>query len=126
MPQRLKVYRRIADIKTKEDAYDVTDELIDRFGEPPECVNGLIKIALLRNRAAKNNIYEIRRQADKLILLISELDMNMVSILASHFKGRVVVSASGGKPHIAIKLLKEEKQLALLERVFNFIDSANK
>ena len=126
VPQRLKVYRRIADIKTKEDAYDVTDELIDRFGEPPECVNGLIKIALLRNRAAKNNIYEIRRQADKLILLISELDMNMVSILASHFKGRVVVSASGGKPHIAIKLLKEEKQLALLERVFNFIDSANK
>ena len=46
--QRLEIYRRIADVRTRDDALDVTDELIDRFGEPPQSVNGLIEIALLR------------------------------------------------------------------------------
>ena len=49
---RLDVYRRIADIRTREDALDVIDELIDRCGEPPESVNGLIEVALLRNLAS--------------------------------------------------------------------------
>ena len=33
---RLTMYRRIADIETDEDAMDVMDELIVRFGEPPK------------------------------------------------------------------------------------------
>ena len=39
---RLDVYRRIAEVETQEDAMDVTDELIDRFGEPPASVKGLV------------------------------------------------------------------------------------
>ena len=31
---------------------DVYDELIDRFGEPPAAVCGLVDVALLRNMAA--------------------------------------------------------------------------
>ena len=34
LSQRLEIYRRIADIRTREDALDVTDELIDRFPLP--------------------------------------------------------------------------------------------
>ena len=34
LPARLGIYRRIADVKTKEDAEDVIDELCDRFGAP--------------------------------------------------------------------------------------------
>lgn len=52
IPQRLAVYRRIADIKNTEDAEDVKDELRDRFGEIPQSVQGLIDVSLLRNTAA--------------------------------------------------------------------------
>lgn len=45
LPQRLSMYRRIADIRNKNDAYDVIDELTDRFGSPPESVQGLITVA---------------------------------------------------------------------------------
>ena len=38
---RLEMYRRIADIRSEEDALDVTDELIDRYGDPPKSVEGL-------------------------------------------------------------------------------------
>ena len=50
--QRMDLYRRIARIRTSEDADDMTDELIDRFGDPPRTVNNLISVALLRGRAA--------------------------------------------------------------------------
>ncbi len=50
---RLDVYRRIAEVETQEDAMDVLDELIDRFGEPPASVKGLLDVALLRNTAAR-------------------------------------------------------------------------
>ena len=49
---RLDVYRRIAEVETQEDSMDVLDELIDRFGEPPASVKGLLDVALLRNTAA--------------------------------------------------------------------------
>ncbi len=35
-------------IRTEADADDLTDELIDRFGDPPGAVNALIHVALLR------------------------------------------------------------------------------
>ena len=38
LSQRLDIYRRIAGIKTQDDALDVLDELTDRFGKPPASV----------------------------------------------------------------------------------------
>ena len=45
LSQRLEIYRRISDIRSQDDAMDVLDELIDRFGEPPASVKGLIDVA---------------------------------------------------------------------------------
>ena len=122
VPQRLQIYRRIADIKTNEDASDVIDELCDRFGDPPESVEGLIKIALLRGKAARHDIYEITMQSDRVIFRINVLDMEKIALASAHFKGRFVVSAGGGKPHIAVRLLKGERRLGLVERVLDYMD----
>ena len=122
VPQRLQIYRRIADIKTNEDASDVIDELCNRFGDPPESVEGLIKIALLRGKAARHDIYEITMQSDRVIFRINVLDMEKIALASAHFKGRFVVSAGGGKPHIAVRLLKGESRLGLVERVLDYMD----
>ena len=42
-----------------EEILDQLDELIDRFGDPPSEVMGLIDIALLKGAAERNGIYEI-------------------------------------------------------------------
>ncbi len=121
VPQRLKIYRRIADIRNDDDASDVIDELVDRFGEPPSSVEGLVRIALLRGKAASRDVYEITSQGDKLIFKVSNLDMNRVAAAAAHFKGRFVISAGGGKPHIAVRQLKGENRLRLIERVLDYM-----
>lgn len=103
IPQRLAIYRRIADIRNEDDAADVVDELTDRFGTPPESVNGLIKISLLRNISASLGIYEIGQRDDNLLLYTKNIDMRAISRLAHIMRGRVTVNASS-KPYISVKI----------------------
>ena len=46
--QRLEVYKRIASIRTAEQRDDMEDELIDRFGDEPQCVANLVAVAYLK------------------------------------------------------------------------------
>ena len=57
--QRLRVYRRIADIDGREAVPDVTEELIDRYGEPPKPVENLILTALIKAYAANAYVLSV-------------------------------------------------------------------
>ncbi len=103
--QRMDLYRRIAMIRSEEEADDLTDELIDRFGEPPSCVNSLIHVALLRGEAEEAGISEISQKAGVLLFTLTEFNMAKVSSLhaQSEYKGRVKVEP-GAKPCISVNL----------------------
>ena len=101
--QRLEIYRRIADIRTVEDSMDVFDELIDRFGEPPVAVQGLVDVALLRNMAAAAGIREVKQQQQSLLLYCEKLDVALGGRLTAALPGRVMISA-GSKPYFAVKI----------------------
>ncbi|MBQ3150615.1 MAG: transcription-repair coupling factor [Clostridia bacterium] len=124
VPQKLYMYRRIADIRSKDDASDVLDELIDRFGEPPECVRGLITVSLLRGTALKQNVYEIKESGGKLLLYIDDIDMDKITRLAKGLRGRVTVSASA-TPHISLRVGKTEDRLSLLTRAFELMENTD-
>ncbi len=120
LSQRLYVYKRIADIKSKEDSLDVIDELIDRFGEPPAGVEGLVKVALLRNMAAAMGIYEIGQNNNSLLLYVEEIDMQKVALLVKGMRGRILVS-KGPKPYITVKKASGQSPLDTLEEAFNLL-----
>ena len=101
--QRLEIYRRIADIRTVEDSMDVFDELIDRFGEPPKAVQGLVDVALLRNMAAAIGIREVRQQQDALLLYTEKLNVELGARLTAALPRRVMISA-GNKPYYAVRI----------------------
>lgn len=102
LSNRIDIYRRIATIKNPDDAFDVTDELIDRFGEPPKAVTSLIDVALLRNTLAEYGFQEINQKPNGLLLYPMELDMKICEKLIAVLKSRVLVNA-GQKPYIIIK-----------------------
>lgn len=110
---RLEVYRRIADIKTIEDSIDVVDELIDRFGEPPAAVQGLIDVALLRNTAAGLGITEVKQQGLNLLLYVERINMEQVGKLTGKMRGRILLSATAN-PYISVKL-QNQPPLDVLE-----------
>ncbi len=120
LAQRISVYKRIADIENDEDALDVTDELIDRFGEPPASVSGLIQISLLRNTACSLGIFEIGQKGHNILLYQRDIDMGMVSALGRALRGRILVSA-GAKPYISVKKLQNQSPLDVINEALNIM-----
>jgi len=112
--QRMDLYRRIALIRTEADADDITDELIDRYGDPPRQVNDLIAVALLRSDAARCGVTDLTQKGTNLVFALSSFDLRQVSTLcaSARWKGRVLFSA-GEKPALTLRLKKGEDPLKL-------------
>ena len=108
--QRMDLYRRIARIRTQEDADDMTDELIDRFGDPPRPVNNLIAIAQLREEAAACLITEITQKGDRIVCTLARFRLEAVSALANAFSGRLLFSP-GDRASLTLKLRKGDDPL---------------
>lgn len=122
VPQRLAAYRRIADIRNTDDADDVVDEFIDRYGDPPPCVEGLIRVALLRNTAISQGIYEIGQKGDCVLLYSENIDMKKVSVLGKEMKGRILVGA-GKKPYISVKSSEDLPPVEALAKALSIMSS---
>ena len=108
--QRMDIYRRIALIRTEEEADDLTDELIDRFGEPPSGVNALIHVALLRGEAGRAGITDIAQKGGYLRFTVADFDMEKVSELYARpeYKGRFHVEA-GSKPCLSLRIKSKNR-----------------
>ena len=108
--QRMDIYRRIALIRTEEEADDLTDELIDRFGETPPGVNALIHVALLRGEAGRAGITDIAQKNGCLRYTVADFDMEKVSALYARpeYNKRLRVEA-GSKPCLSVKILNKAR-----------------
>ena len=115
---RIAMYRRIADIRTKEDADDVIDELIDRFGDVPQAVMGLIEVALIRNTASSYGIYEIKQLDTSMLLFLTDVRTKKVADLLDKLTGQAVLKLDG-KPHIQVRIKKYTPPLKVLTQIFN-------
>ncbi|GFI16262.1 MAG: transcription-repair coupling factor [Lachnospiraceae bacterium] len=58
--QKLDIYKRIAGVENQSECDDMKEELLDRFGEVPTAVENLLRIALLRVRAHKLYVTELK------------------------------------------------------------------
>ena len=114
---RISMYKRIASIQTGEDAMDVLDEFIDRFGEPPESVKGLIDVALLRAKAAKLGIYEIKQQNGMILAFTNDLKPEFVSAVGHKLRGRAMISAAKTAPYLSYKLQGKQPVEAIKELI---------
>ena len=110
--QRMDLYRRIALIRSENDADDLTDELIDRYGDPPRQVNNLIAVALLRSDAAHCGVRELTQKGNNVIFSLDAFELRRVSTLCAQdrWKGRILFSA-GEKPALTLRLKKGEDPL---------------
>ena len=63
--QKLDIYKRIAEIETEEELSDMKDELNDRYGSIPECAVNLLSIALIKSKAHKLGVMEIKGNIDE-------------------------------------------------------------
>ncbi len=122
--QRVDCYRKIARIATAEDAEDITDELIDRYGDPPASVLGLIDVARFRNMAALSNVSEISQVGDDLVFYLSKFDMMKLSAVTKAVGKRMRLETVG-RPRMLVDV-KGENTLDVMKAVISAMDSADK
>ena len=103
--QRMDLYRRIAAIRTNDDASDLMDEMIDRYGEPPKPVLALLDVALLRAAAAKAGVSDITQKKDVLRFTLAVFRPEaLVQVCGlAKYKFRLTLSA-GETPMLTLKL----------------------
>lgn len=104
--ERMDLYRRMAAIRSREDADDLLDEIVDRYGEPPKGVLNLIDIALLRAKARQAGIKDIKQKQGDVLFVLTNLDFEKVSRLFDDPKVKAAVSfvASAKEPTLKLKL----------------------
>ena len=104
--ERMDLYRRMAAIRSQEDADDLLDEIIDRYGDPPKGVLNLIDIALLRAQAQIVGIQDIRQKAGDVLFTLTDLHFDAVSQLCADpdYKNRLTLVATAKQPTLRLKL----------------------
>ncbi len=104
--ERMDLYRRMAAIRTQEDADDLLDEIVDRYGDPPKGVLNLIDIALLRAEARRCGIEDIRQKAGDVLFTMTNLNFEAMTAICAEagYKNRVSFVATAKKPTLRLKL----------------------
>ena len=93
---RIDIYKKISSISSDRDLSDITDELIDRFGEPPKPVINLVNIALIKSMANSVGITDINAKRTTVTLKFSPdaITPELCIELLTQFTGKITVSSS--------------------------------
>ena len=104
--ERMDLYRRMAAIRAEEDAEDLLDEIVDRYGEPPKGVLNLIDVALLRANARSVGVKDIKQKGSDVLFTLTELNFEAISQLCSSpdYKNRLLFVATAKEPTLRLKL----------------------
>ena len=106
LSQRLEMYRRIASIRSEEDKLDVTDELIDRFGEPPRAIMTLIKISQLRHALAEVGVTKVVQNGETVYIYTDVLHITPCEAMCIIWKNKLTFRSSS-KPFFLMKTDKK-------------------
>lgn len=123
--QRMALYKKIALIASEEDLLDVTDELSDRYGEPPIQTRNLLRIALLHNLASDAGITVLRQSGTEIHIYPQKFDLDRWTKIASAFPGQVRLIGTG-EPHLCLRVPKKQMILDTLQKFLTICRDSGK
>ena len=123
--QKIEIYKKVAVIREPEETDDLRDELVDRFGDPPEAVENLLAVARLKVYGRRCGIEQIAQRGDDLLLKFApaeadRADKKQIDRLCLKFENRFSRTAvpQGAQPTILMcgQGLADGAKLAMLEQ----------
>lgn len=121
--QKIEIYKKVATVRSIDEAEELGEELVDRFGDLPEAVQNLLAVARLKVYGREYCIEQILQRGEDLLLRIAEqgkglVEPRAVDKLCYQFENRI--RRAPGKAveelHLAGNGLADTEKLALLER----------
>ena len=102
---KIEVYQNIALCKSEEDIENVTDEIIDRFGQMPYEVENLLDIARIKILSREKSILKVAQRRENVIFYFdnSKFNFDVVDKLMKMYRNRIKFSPSKD-PYITFKI----------------------
>ena len=110
--QKLDIYKRIAAITTEEEMDDMTEELIDRFGDIPKKVQQLLHIAALKSLAHSAYVTAVEQKGSDFKFTLYEkakLDPQKIPGLLQRYGNKLVFRAEE-PPYFSIRKRTKRKR----------------
>ena len=104
--QKIEIYQNIALCKNEEDIQNVTDEIIDRYGQMTYEVENLLDIARIKILAKEKNILKIAQKRENVIFYFNseKFDFDNIDKVMKIYRNRIKFSPSK-EPYITFKIL---------------------
>ena len=126
--QKLDIYKRIAAIESVEEMEDMTEELIDRFGDIPKKVEKLLFVAGLKAEAHSAYITAVEQKGDTYTFTMFEkarvIPEKIPELIRRH-KGELVLKTDTQSPCFVYRKLnknKKEEQLSSTDIVKSMLN----
>ena len=121
--QKLDIYKRIATLENAEECEDMTEELTDRFGEPPKAVMNLLEIARLKAKAHGLYITEVSGNAARLKLTMYEkanIVVTKIPKFIERYQGELKFQAAES-PHFLYERKNNKKNETNVLKVLSYL-----
>ena len=118
--KKIEIYQNIALCKSEDDIQNVTDEIIDRYGQTPSEIENLLDIARIKMLAREKFILKIAQKRENIVFHFDNDNFNfdIVDKLMKIYRNRIKFSPSR-EPYITFKLADEK---AVLKECKEFLE----
>ncbi|MFT9850309.1 transcription-repair coupling factor [Aneurinibacillus sp. REN35] len=131
--QKIEMYKKFAAVSSFEEIEDLTEELMDRFGDIPQSVQNLLLVSRLRVYARAHRIVEMIQKADMIQLVFHEdqgakVDWGDLYEVKGPLLRRITPSRQGQQVVVGIKVkgLTHEESIELVESFLTQFDELKK
>ena len=124
--QKIEIYQNIALARTEEDIENVTDEMLDRYGQIPEEVNNLLEIARIKELCKKAHVIKISQRRESIVFNFDADNFNMeiVDILLKKYRNEIRFSP-GKEPYVTYKV-PENSDSVIVKKIKEFLKESIK
>lgn len=126
--QKLDIYKRIANLKEKNDIDEMRDELKDRFGIVPKEAENLLRVALIKQNATRLHIVDIRGKVGRIKIVMERtapVRVENVPLLLNVYAGDLRLQTKG-RPEFTFLYtpfgLVEQDEELLLEKTEELLE----
>ena len=118
--QKIEIYQNIALCKNEDDIQNVTDEILDRYGQMPDEIENLLDIARIKILAREKVILKISQKRENILFYFDNETFNfdIVDKLMKIYRNRIKFSPSKD-PYITFKLQDQKNVLGECKEFLN-------
>lgn len=122
--EKIRMYKKIANIDNQEEYDRIVEEFIDRFGDPPKPVTNIMDIALLKATAARLGFTKVKQEEEDVSLYYPDFSMiplESLEFISRKYTGELKYDFSSEMPRFIVPA--DDRKLDSLKKLLSVVST---